>query len=88
MMTFDMLYHRHNEHNQGLDLKTCSFKVQGVLRLSIFVSVFPNPVVPEAGTGKPASAGGFCPFVSGGPTISFDEILSLLQCFLLLICYG
>jgi hypothetical protein len=86
MMT--VLYHRHNEHNQGLGLKTCSFKAQGVLGLSIFVSVFPYPFVLETGTGKPASVGGFCPFVSGGPIISFDNILSFIQCFLLLICYG
>jgi hypothetical protein len=28
--------------------------------------------VPEVGIGKPASVGGFCPFVLGGLTISFD----------------
>jgi hypothetical protein len=30
-----MNYHHHNERNQGLGLKTCSFKAQGVLGLSI-----------------------------------------------------
>jgi hypothetical protein len=29
--------HHHNEHNQGLGLKTCSFKAQGALGVSIFV---------------------------------------------------
>jgi hypothetical protein len=60
----------HNEHNQGLGLKTCSFKAQGVLGLSIFVLVFPYPTIPETGTGKPASVGGFYPFLPGGLTIS------------------
>jgi hypothetical protein len=55
----------HHEHNQGLGLKTCSFKGQGVLGLSIFVSVFPYLAVPDVGTGKPASVGDFCPFVPG-----------------------
>jgi hypothetical protein len=50
-------HHHHNEHNQGLGLKTCSFKAQGVFGLSIFVLVFPYPAVPEVGTGKPASVG-------------------------------
>jgi hypothetical protein len=27
----------HNEHNQGLGLKTCSFKAQGVLIVYVFV---------------------------------------------------
>jgi hypothetical protein len=35
--------HHHHEHNQGLGLKTCSFKAQGVLGLAIFVLVFPYP---------------------------------------------
>jgi hypothetical protein len=83
-----MQYHQ-NEHNQGLDLKTCSFKVQGVLGLSIFVLVFPYTAVTEAGTGKPASVGGFYPFVPGGLTISFDTVLlCLLLRWSLLICYG
>jgi hypothetical protein len=30
-------HHNNHEHNQGLDLKTSFFKVQGILRLSIFV---------------------------------------------------
>jgi hypothetical protein len=40
----------HNEHNQGLGLKTCSFKAQSVICLSIFVSVFPYPAVSVVGT--------------------------------------
>jgi hypothetical protein len=32
-------HHNNHEHNQGLDLKTSFFKVQGILRLSIFVLV-------------------------------------------------
>jgi hypothetical protein len=75
-----LLSHHHNEHNKCLGLKTCSFKAQGVLGLSIFVTVFPYPAVPEVGTGKPASVGGFYPFVPGGLTISFDTILYLLLC--------
>jgi hypothetical protein len=62
-------HHHHHQHNQGLGPKTCSFKAQGVLGLSIFVSVFPYPAVPEVGTGKPASVGGFYPFVPDGLTI-------------------
>jgi hypothetical protein len=80
--------HHHNEHNQGLGLKICSFKAQGVFGLSIFFSVFPYPAVPEIGTGKPASVDGFCPFVPGGLTISFNTVLYLLLCCSLLICYG
>jgi hypothetical protein len=68
-------HHYHNEHNQGLCLK-----VQGVLGLSIFVLVFPYPAVHEVGTGKPASVGGYYPFVPGGLTIYFDKILCLLLC--------
>jgi hypothetical protein len=52
-------YHYHNEHNQGLGVKTCSFKAQGVLGLSIFVLVSPYPAVPKVGAGKSASVGGF-----------------------------
>jgi hypothetical protein len=37
------IIHHHNGHNQGLGLKTCSFKAQSVLGVSIFVSVFPYP---------------------------------------------
>jgi hypothetical protein len=66
--------HHHKEHNQGVGLKTCSFKAQGVLGLSIFVSVFPYLAVPEVDTGRPASVGGFCPFVPGSLTVSFDAI--------------
>jgi hypothetical protein len=71
-------YHHHNEHNQGLGLKTCSFKAQGVLGLSIFILVFPYPAIPEVGTGKTALVGGFYPFIPGGLTIYFDTILNLL----------
>jgi hypothetical protein len=46
----------------------CSFKVQGVLGLSIFVLVFPYPAVSEVGTGKPGSVGGYGPFVPDGLT--------------------
>jgi hypothetical protein len=72
-------HHHHNEHNQDLGLKTCSFKAQGVLGV-ILVLVFPYSAVPKVGTGKPVSVGGFCPFVPGGLTISFDTILSYLPC--------
>jgi hypothetical protein len=78
----------HHEHNQGLGLKACSFKAEGILGLSIFISVFPYPAVHEVGTGKPASVGGFYPFVPGGLPISFDTVLCLLPCCSLLICYG
>jgi hypothetical protein len=80
--------HHRNEHNQSLGLKTCSFKAQGVPGLSIVVLVFPYPAVPKVGTGKPASVGGFCPFVPGGLTIYVDTILYLLLCCSRLISYG
>jgi hypothetical protein len=73
-------------HDQSLGLKICSFKAEGVPGLSIFVLVFRHPAVPEAGTGKPASVGGFYPFVPGDLTISFGTILYLLLCCSLLIC--
>jgi hypothetical protein len=34
------------------------------------LSVFPYPAIPEVGTGRPASVGGFYPFVPGGLPIS------------------
>jgi hypothetical protein len=36
---YRMSYHHHHchEHNQGLDLKTCSVKAQGVLGFSFFI---------------------------------------------------
>jgi hypothetical protein len=71
---FFIHHHHHSEHGQGLGLKTCSFKAQGVHGLSIFVSVFPYPAIPEVGTGRPASVGGFYPFVPGGLPISFDTV--------------
>jgi hypothetical protein len=77
-----------NDHNENLGLKTCSFTAQCVLGLSIFVLVFPHPVVPEVGTGKPTSTGGFCIFVPGGLNISFDTVLCILLCCSLLICYA
>jgi hypothetical protein len=85
-------HHRHRrrrqqQHNQGLGLKTCSFKAQCVPGLSIFVSVFPHPILPEVGTGKPALVGSFYPFIPGALTTSFDTILSPLLCCLLLIHY-
>jgi hypothetical protein len=43
----------HNEHNQSLRLKACSFKSQGVLCLSIFFLVFSYSAVPEVFPGKP-----------------------------------
>jgi hypothetical protein len=73
-------HHHHNKHNQGLGLKTCSFKAEGVLGLSIFLLVFPYPRVPEVRTGKPSSVRGFCPFLPGRLTISFDTVLYLLIC--------
>jgi hypothetical protein len=54
---------------------TFSFKAQGVLGLSVFVLVFPYPAVPEVGTGKTASVGGFYPSVPFGLIISFDTII-------------
>jgi hypothetical protein len=70
---------------QGLGLKAFSFKAQVVLGLSIFVLVFPYPVVPEVGIGKQPSVGDFCPVVPGGVTISFDTGLYLLPCCPLVI---
>jgi hypothetical protein len=61
-------HHRYHEYNRGLDLKTCSHKAQVVLGLLISVFVFPYATIPEAGTGKPASVGDFCPFIVGDPT--------------------
>jgi hypothetical protein len=66
--------HHHSEHGQGLGLKTCSFEAQGVPGPSILLSVFPYPAIPEIGTGRPASVGGFYPFVPGGLPISFDTV--------------
>jgi hypothetical protein len=83
-----MSSNHHHHHNQGLGIRTCSSKAQGVFGLSIFVSVFPYPTIPEVGTGKPASVGGFCPFVPGGLTTSSDIILCLVLCCPLSICYG
>jgi hypothetical protein len=73
----------HNEHNQGLGLKIYFFKAQVVPGLSIFILVFPYPTVREDSTGKPASVGGFYPFVPGGVTISFDTVLCLLLCWVI-----
>jgi hypothetical protein len=71
---FCIIHHHHNEHGQGLGLKTCSFKAQGVPGPSILLSVFPYPAIPEVGTGRPASVGGFYPFVPSGLPISFDTV--------------
>jgi hypothetical protein len=71
---FLLIHHHHSEHGQGLGLKTCSFEAQGVPGPSIFLSVFPYPAIPEVGTGRPASVGGFYPFVPGGQAISFDTV--------------
>jgi hypothetical protein len=67
-------HHHHSEHGQGLGLKTCSFEAQGVPGPSILLSVFPYAAIPEVGTGRPASVGGFYPFVPGGLPISFDTV--------------
>jgi hypothetical protein len=67
-------HHHHSEHGQGLGLRTCSFEAQGVPGLSILLSVFSYPAIPEVGTGMPASVGGFYPFVPGGLPISFDTV--------------
>jgi hypothetical protein len=48
--------------------------------------VFPYPAVPEVGTGKPASVGGFYPFVVGGLTISFDTVLYHISSTMLFTC--
>jgi hypothetical protein len=67
-------HHHHSEHGQGLGLKTCSFEAEVVPGPSILLSVFPYPAIPEVGTGRPASVGGFCPFVPDGLPISFDTV--------------
>jgi hypothetical protein len=67
-------HHHHSEHGQGLDLKTCSFEAQGVPGPSILLWVFPYPAIPEVGTGRPASVGGFYPFVPSGLPIYFDTV--------------
>jgi hypothetical protein len=72
--SFHHHHHHHSEHGQGLGLSTCSFEAQGVPGPSILLSVFPYPAIPEVGTGRPASVGGFYPFVPGGQPISFDTV--------------
>jgi hypothetical protein len=67
-------HHHHSEHGQGLGLKTCSFEAQVVPGRSILLSVFPYTAIPEGGTGRPASVGGFYPFVPGGLPICFDTV--------------
>jgi hypothetical protein len=67
------------EHKQGLGLKTCSFKPQGVLGLSIFSWVFQHSVLLGVDTEKPVCVGGFCTFFPGGLTSSSDIILRLLS---------
>jgi hypothetical protein len=81
-------HHHHSEHDQGLGLKTCSFEAQGVPGPSILLSVFPYPAIPEVGTGKPASVGGFYLFVPVGLPISFDTVLCPPLCCPLSNCYG
>jgi hypothetical protein len=81
-------HHHHSEHGQGSGLKTCSFEAQGVPGPSILLSVFPSPAIPEVGTGKPASVGGFYPFVPGGLPISFGTVLCPPLCYPLSSCYG
>jgi hypothetical protein len=76
MMTINH-HHHHSEYGQGLGLKTCSFEAQGVPGPSILLSVFPYSAIPEIGTGKPASVGGFYPFVQGGLPISFVKMLRI-----------
>jgi hypothetical protein len=80
--------YRHNENNEGLGLKTFSFKAQGILCLSIVALVFPYPAVPEVGIGRSASVGGFYPSLPGGLTIPFDTNLYLLLRRSLLTSYG
>jgi hypothetical protein len=70
--------HHHNEHNQGLGLKTCFFKAQNVPGLFIFFLVFPYPAIPEVGTGKPASVGSFYPFIPDGLIISVFSTMFIL----------
>jgi hypothetical protein len=60
------------ELKQGLGLKTCPFKAQGVLDLSAFSRVFQHPFVPGAVNEKLFWVSGFCPFFPGGRTRSFD----------------
>jgi hypothetical protein len=81
-------HHHHSEHGQGLGLKTCSFEAQGVPGPSIFLSVFPYPAIPEVGTGKPATVGGFYPFVPGGLPICSDTVWCPPLCCPLSNCYG
>jgi hypothetical protein len=81
-------HHHHSEHDQGLGLKTCSFEAQGVPGPSILLSVFSYPAIPKVGTGRPASVGGFYPFVPGGLPISFDTVLCPSLCCPFSNCYG
>jgi hypothetical protein len=65
------------ERKQGLGFKTCSFKSQNALDLSIFSWVFQHPVVPGVGIEKPVWVSGLCPLFPGGLTSSFVIVLCL-----------
>jgi hypothetical protein len=69
------------KHKQGLGLKTCPFKAQGILELSIFCLVFQHPVLPEVDIKKPVWVNGFCPFFPGGLTNFSDIVLSSVRLF-------
>jgi hypothetical protein len=61
-----IIHHHHHHHNE---LNQLFLLAQYVLGLSIFFLFFPYPAVPKVGAGRPASVGGFYPFVPGGLTI-------------------
>jgi hypothetical protein len=54
------------EHKQRLGLKMCSFKVRGVLQLSIFFWYFQHPNVPGVDFEILVWVSGFCPSFPGG----------------------
>jgi hypothetical protein len=60
------------EHKQGLGLKTCSFKGQGVLDRSIFSWVFQHLVILGVDIEKLFWVSSFCPFFP-------DDLMSHLE---------
>jgi hypothetical protein len=70
------MIHNHDlhEHNQRLGPKNSSFKAR-------------VPTIPEVGTGKATSAGGFYHFILGGLVNYFRTMLCLLLCCPFLVCY-
>jgi hypothetical protein len=66
------------EHKQGLVFKTCSFKSQDILDLSIFSLVFQHPIALGVDIEKLIWISGFCSFFPGGLTNYLDTVLCLL----------